>query len=155
MYSEKLNIDYQLRPVTNADSDFICMLMKICFSKFVTEMFGAWDQSVQMEIIKIKFLNADSKIIQKDNVDIGLLIVIRGENEIEISQFAILPQYRYIGLSARIVEDIKAEALRNDIPIKLRVLIKNLYAIKFWKAASFSVTHQIDTHVYMKWHNTP
>jgi ribosomal protein S18 acetylase RimI-like enzyme len=144
---------YNLRPVTNEDLDFIYSVMETCFSKYVKEMFGAWDPPVQREIVKIKFLDANSKIIQKNNVDIGLLIVVRGEDEIEISQFAILPQYRYIGLSARIVEDLKAEALNKGVPIKLRVLIRNLYAIKFWRAAGFNVTHKTDTHVYMKWQN--
>ncbi len=148
-----LMYSYSLRAVTNDDIDFIYTLMETCFSKYVKEMFGAWNPLVQREIIKTKFLDANSKIIQKNNVDIGLLIIIQGENETEINQFAILPQYRYIGLSARIVEDLKAEALNKGIPIKLRVLIKNLYAIKFWQAAGFKKTDETETHVYMKWQN--
>ena len=142
---------YKLRPVTNVDLDFIYKVMETCFSKYVTEMFGAWDPLVQREIIKTKFLDANSKIIQKNNIDIGLLIVSCSEHEIEINQFAILPQYRYIGLSARIVEDIKEEAVKKGIPISLRVLALNINAIKFWQAAGFKKINETDTHIYMKW----
>lgn len=146
---------FKLRPVTNDDLDFIYEIMETCFSMYVKEMFGAWDPVVQKENVRARFLDSNSKIIRKNDVDIGILTVTRNEFEIVINMFALLPQYRYIGLSARIVEDLKAEALKKKVPINLRVLARNFYAIKFWQAAGFEQTSETETHVYMKWQNTP
>jgi len=66
--------------------------METCFSKYIKEMFGAWDPPIQKEIVKTKFFDSNSSVIQKNNIDIGVLVVTRNEQEIVINQFALLPQ---------------------------------------------------------------
>lgn len=90
-----------------------------------------------------------AKIILLNDQKIGLLKVAEQDNEIEIFQIQIAPNYQNKGLGREIIKSILEEASSKKIPVKLSVLKVNK-AQTLYKNLGFEIYDENEFSYFMR-----
>lgn len=142
-------INYTLRNITEEDYDFIYDVKKDAYKKYVEQILGAWDETLQKDYFQ-KFINT-----YKDKI---YIIVYEGKNigfynddilengNYEIVNICILPKYRGKGIGTAILKDMLLKYSNRDIEIQYfkQNPVGNLY-----KKLGFIQILETDTHYKM------
>lgn len=149
-----------LRPAGPDDDEF---LSKVYASTRAEEVAAwGWPQAQQDAFLKMQFNaqqqaykwqfpEAQHSIILCDEARAGRLIVVRTDQEIRLTDIALLPEYRNAGAGTFFVKDLQAQAREAGLPARLRVAKTNLAARRLYERLDFAVTGESDTHFMMEW----
>jgi ribosomal protein S18 acetylase RimI-like enzyme len=118
------------RPITEQDLDF---LSRVYASTRKEELaLTDWSDGQKHDFLKMQFnaqhtyyqehySKADFQIILLNNEPIGRLYLERMEKEFRLIDIALLPAYRNRGIGSSLIEDIMAEAAKENKPVRIHV----------------------------------
>jgi len=142
-----------LRAITTADADF---LLALYTSTRADEMnLVDWTDEQKAAFLRMQFdaqtkhyllhyPNAEYKIILRDGVSIGRLLTENRGDHFLIMDIALLPEHRQFGIGTFLVEELKQEAVRLNLPLVLRVEFFNP-AIRLYDRLGFVKTREVNS----------
>lgn len=104
----------------------------------------------QSKFYETTFINADYRIIQLDEIDIGREIVKRTDDLIHLIDLAILIPFQGRGIGGKILSSLLTEAQGRNVPVTLNVEQFNP-AINLYRRLGFEQTGSSGPHISMKW----
>jgi len=140
---------YALRPVTEADFDWLWALKQRTMRPYVEQTWGVWDEGVQDIYFRQGFLPEKLRIIVAAGRDAGLLEVDRSGGEIFLRRIEIAPEFQGRGLGTAVVADLAAEARAARRPLRLQVLRVNP-ARRLYARLGLRVVGESPTHLQMQ-----
>src|SRR5579875_701712 len=96
------------------------------------------------------FPRADQLVITFEDMPIGRLYLDRGEAEIRIVDFALLPEYRGKGIGAKLIRDLQREAAETSKKLTGHVDRMNA-AVRFWRRLGFQLDESAAMYLPMEW----
>ena len=151
-----------LRPVTEGDGDFLFSVYAstraeemslVDWSDEQKEAFLHMQFNAQTRHYFLYYPSAEYKVIERTGVPVGRLIVENRGDHFLIMDLALLPEYRRSGIGTFLMEELKQEAARLNLPLVLRVEFFNP-AIRLYDRLGFVKTRQVNT-VYEEMAWTP
>ncbi|HEX8772059.1 MAG TPA: GNAT family N-acetyltransferase [Pyrinomonadaceae bacterium] len=151
-----------VRPVEPGDEPF---LFEVYSSTRADEMAAwGWNAAQQEAFLRMQFKGqqgfyrmqypeAEHQIILLGDRPVGRMIVIGAEDEIRLADIVVLPEFRNRGIGASLIRDLCAEAERQNVPVRLRVLKSNRDAARLYERMGFAMDGESDTHFDMAWHS--
>ena len=120
----------QLRPATEADSEFCYNVKKQALGQYVAQVWG-WDEAFQREFHRADFELRRPDVVVYRDLDIGTLEITSHADHIHLGEFYLLPQFQRQGIGTILLERVTDEATKKDLPVRLEVLkinpVRSLY----------------------------
>ena len=151
-----------LRAVAEGDEDFLFSVYAstrademnlVDWSNEQKDAFLHMQFDAQMQHYCTYYPNADYKVIERDCVPAGRLIVENRGDHFLIMDIALLPEFRCLGIGTFLIEELRQQAVRLNLPLVLRVEFFNP-AIHLYDRLGFVKTRQVNT-VYQEMVWTP
>jgi Acetyltransferases len=152
-------VGVRLRPACADDESF---LLALYASTRRDEMAAwGWDAAQQEIFLRMQFLalqqryaaerdKSEHRIILRDDVPVGRIIVIRSADEIRLADIALLPEHRRSGIGSALIGDLQEEAARTGLPVRLHVARDNR-AARLYERLGFVVCGETGSHFKMEW----
>ncbi|WP_281225807.1 GNAT family N-acetyltransferase [Flavobacterium aquiphilum] len=142
-----MNQTLTFKKATEEDIEFLLWLRK----ETMVEHYLKAEKEVNEESLlsRINHHFEHAKIILLNDQKIGLLKVAEQDNEIEIFQIQIAPNYQNKGLGREIIKSILEEASSKKIPVKLSVLKVNK-AQTLYKNLGFEIYNENEFSYFMR-----
>jgi len=141
----KTNLTF--KKATEEDIEFLLWLRKETMVEHYLKAGKEVNEESLLSRINHHFEHA--KIILLNDQKIGLLKVAEQDNEIEIFQIQIAPNYQNKGLGREIIKSILEEASSKKIPVKLSVLKVNK-AQTLYKNLGFEIYNENEFSYFMR-----
>ena len=141
---------HSLRAVSDADYLWLWSLKRDTMRAYVEQTWGRWDDEAQAERFRRNFDPLHVHIIVIDGQDAGLLHVERSQEEINLVNIQIAPEFQNRGLGTEVMHALLAEARRDRLPLRLQVLKVNP-ARRLYERIGFAVAGETGTHFQMRW----
>jgi ribosomal protein S18 acetylase RimI-like enzyme len=120
-----------------------------------------WDAAQQEMFLRMQFLalqqryaaereHSEHRIILRDGVPVGRILVIRSADEIRLADIALLPEHRRSGIGSALIGDLQEEAARTGLPVRLHVTRDNR-AAQLYERLGFVVCGDTGSHFKMEW----
>jgi ribosomal protein S18 acetylase RimI-like enzyme len=148
-----------LRPVSPDDEPF---LLRVYASARADELVATGLDTASLEaFLRMQFTaqklaygaqfpNADHRIILRDELMIGRMLVDRRDDEIYLVDIIVLAEHRGEGTGTSLIRDLQREATDAGRPVRLRVMKTNR-AVSFYERLGFSKIDESSTHFLMEW----
>ncbi len=136
-----------LRPATEADRDFLRSLHHACYRRWVEPIWG-WDEADQDRRFDQAFSVAGRVIVELADKPIGSLKTSRDGRLLSVDDIEVAPRHQGRGIGSRLLRGVLAEADREGLPVRLRVLRTNP-ARRLYQRIGFTVERETATHVLM------
>jgi ribosomal protein S18 acetylase RimI-like enzyme len=153
LYCEGKSLAVDLRIVNESDQDFLFSVYAstrademelVNWSSVQKDAFLRMQFDAQTKHYLLHYPNAEYKIIERAGVPIGRLIVEDRGDHFLIMDIAILPEYRCMGIGTFLMQELKQEAIRLNLPLVLRVEFFNP-AIRLYDRLGFVKTREVNT----------
>ncbi len=138
-------MNYSLRPAKPNDIEWLDPFYEKTMRPYV-ELTHEWDPSVFRE----KFRTSNSQIIQVEGKDIGLFKKEIIEGNLFLWDIQLEAEYRNLGIGSKLISQLKSDAQKMSVSIRLRVL-KGNPAIHFYERHGFSTIEELDNCHEMEW----
>ena len=142
------NQKYSLRRVTKSDYDFIFQVKKDAYKKYVEMCFGSWNEEQQREYFR-KFIETYKEgafIISFGGDDIGFYNGCATENDYEIGNICIVPEYQNRGIGTAVLKDVLAENAGKKITLQY---FKQNPVGRLYERLGFKVNGETQFHYQM------
>jgi SAM-dependent methyltransferase len=136
-----------LRPASDADREFLRALHHACLRPWVEPTWG-WDESDQDRRFDAAFATDGRSIVELEGRPVGTLRLGRDERGLRVDDVEVAPGHQGRGIGTRLLRDVLAEADREGLPVRLRVL-RTSPARRLYLRLGFAVEGETDTHVLM------
>ncbi|HZG25384.1 MAG TPA: GNAT family N-acetyltransferase [Chitinophagaceae bacterium] len=123
-------------------------------TKHLIEKIWGWDNNFQLDYHKSQFDPNKTKIIVKDNKDIGYISVREEQDRILIENIIIDPCYQAQGIGTIVLSDLIKKGRNEQKNIELQVLRINTRAKSLYDRLKFDTFEQTDLHFKMRYTNT-
>ncbi len=143
-------IKHTFRPAQDSDREWVWETKKLCLSRYVKQALGEWDEEAQSARFQASFDPKEIQIISLTGHDVGYVAVDHRENEIQLFNIMILPDFQNKRLGTAIMDGLLAEAKQRQVPLQLQVLKVNP-ARSLYERLEFAVVGETDTHYQMRW----
>jgi GNAT superfamily N-acetyltransferase len=148
-----------LRPVTDADKDFLLELYQSSRGDDLREL--GWDADRISEFLSMQheaqqvfhqtdYQQAVDEIILIEGEPAGRLIVEPREHEIRCVEIALLHAHRGAGVGTFLIQRLQEEAHQANKPLRLQV-IRFSRAVNLFEQLGFVRTSETGTHFQMEW----
>jgi ribosomal protein S18 acetylase RimI-like enzyme len=145
---------YTLLPAGEADKQQIRHLSERCYRDVVERQFGAWDVEAQHQFFEKKWVGLKYQKVMIDGQFGGALAVVRGTDQITLSEILVAPEFQGQRIGTEIVLDVLKSAAEGQLPVRLQVLHQNR-AMALYKRLGFVETGRNETHVLMEHASSP
>ena len=144
--------DYQLRPVARADREYLWQLTQDSYRDHIDNLWG-WDDAWQREhfVTRLEDTSSAHHIIEVDSRPVGYLELRHDEICIQINNIEITPARQGQGLGAKLIQDLKKQALFEGKSVFLQVFKINTRAAAFYVQMGFVTEGSNETHYLMRW----
>jgi GNAT superfamily N-acetyltransferase len=142
--------DLTLRKADPNDSEFAYCTRRAAFREYV-EKGGGWDDDEQRRLHDRRFGAQDFRVINRANVDVGIMAVAVAPDCVKVNQLFLLPEHQGKEIGRGCMLRIMEEARRLRLPVRLRVMKTNPRALAFYERLGFIATGDTDTHYLMEW----
>jgi ribosomal protein S18 acetylase RimI-like enzyme len=148
-----------LRPVTATDEDFLFQLYR---STRIEEMaLWNWPPAQQEAFLKMQFKarqhsyraqspHAEDQLVLLQNQPIGRFLVARSQNEIDLMDIALLPEFRKKGIGTALLHGLLREATAAKKNVRLHVVPSNP-AAHLYTRLGFSKIGGDELYLEMAW----
>lgn len=149
-----------LRPATDADEAF---LLGVYASTRAGEVaaFG-WGEAEQRAFLEMQFSvrqrayamqfpDAKCSIVLCDGEPAGEIIVDRSNARIELTDIAVLPEFRGRGIATHLIRELQNGAAEAGFPLTLTVDRANANAFNLYSKLGFTVTAETELNFSMEW----
>jgi ribosomal protein S18 acetylase RimI-like enzyme len=137
--------EWQLRPATEADREFLLDLHRQSMRDYVEPLWG-WDDGVQQRFFDDRFASRQSQVIQVDDEDIGILQLEERPGEVVLALIELLPAWQGKGIGTAIIRSLLAQGTA----VSLRVLTTNPRAAALYRRLGFRIVRRGPEHLYMR-----
>jgi ribosomal protein S18 acetylase RimI-like enzyme len=161
-HEDNLIFMVSLRPVAEGDQDFLFSVYAstrademnlVDWSEAQKEAFLRMQFDAQTKHYSLYYPDAEYKIIERAGMPLGRLIVENRGDHFLIMDFALLPEFRRSGIGTFLIQELKQEAMRLNLPLVLRVEFFNP-AVGLYERLGFVKTREVNT-VYQEMAWTP
>ncbi|NIA13097.1 MAG: GNAT family N-acetyltransferase [Nitrospiraceae bacterium] len=125
-------------------------IKKAAFRTYVEIVWG-WNETEQRQHHEKRFAAQEFHVIQASGTDVGILAIDREFDYVKVNQLFILPECQNRGIGKACMTQVIADARKEGLPVRLRVLKANPRAVAFYRRLGFSRIADSDTHVSMEW----
>ena len=143
-------IQYNLRPYTKSDLEFVYQTKIEAFKSYVEKFWGAWNKEKQQSFFAsfIKKVQDSLLIIEHEGKAIGLYHGdIMDQNTYEIGNIIVIPSYQGHGIGTDILQNV----IKNNPKLKMHLQVfKENPAINLYKRLGFVVVDETRTHCIME-----
>jgi GNAT superfamily N-acetyltransferase len=139
--------EYQLRPATAEDFDFLWNLHRATMRPYVEAIWG-WDEGVQARRFREAFDPAHRQIVIVGGHPVGVLHVDDLPRAVFLANVEIDPAHQRRGLGTALVESVIDRAKSLGLPVTLQVLRVNPVR-RLYERLGFRVTGDTPTHFLM------
>jgi GNAT superfamily N-acetyltransferase len=148
-----------LRPALPGDEEF---LFSVYASTRREEMdLVDWNPAQKEAFLRMQFRaqshayienypGAEFQLIQLDGQPVGRLYVYRTQNEIQVMDISLLPQYRGRGIGSRLLHEILEEGAKSNRPVTIYVKRFNT-ALHLYARLGFRQVSDDGVYLFMKW----
>ena len=143
-------ITYTLRPAKGSDREWVWETKKRCFSTYVKQTFGVWNEETQTSRFNATFDSKEIRIINISENAVGYIAYVCTAEELRLFNIMILPEFQNRGLGSAIMRNFLKEAETKRIPFRLQVLKVNP-ARRLYERLGLNVTGHTDVHYQMQW----
>jgi GNAT superfamily N-acetyltransferase len=137
---------FSLRPISDADYDFLYQLQTATMKPYIEATFG-WDEAVQR--LRFRFDPREQKIIVVENQDVGVLGCEELPKKLFIGRIQIAPAWQRRGLGTLVLRERIERARELGVVAALRVLKVNP-AKRLYERLGFAVVEETATHYLME-----
>jgi len=142
--------DITLRPAAPQDSEFAFNVKKSAFRKYI-EMVWGWNDAEQRAMHERRFAEHEFWIVSMDEIDIGILALVRTSDRIDVNQLFLLSDYQRQGIGCYCMQRILAESKKKDMPVYIQTLKVNIPAQNFAEKLGFRKVGETATHIQWEW----
>jgi len=139
----------RLRPATAADAGFAYRVSRETMRGHALATFGTWNQEEVRQRCSKNIADGFTRIIELDDVQIGIYVVERAPDHVQLLQIFILPEYQRRGIGSHLIERLLAEARATNLPLRLRVLRVNP-AFELYRRMGFKVVQETPERYFME-----
>jgi ribosomal protein S18 acetylase RimI-like enzyme len=141
---------------SDADQDFLLSvfastrsdeLAALAFDPNLAQTFARMQFSMQQQNYRARYPEAENKIILKDGVPVGRMLVDRNDDGITLVDIALLPDYRGSGIGSALIQTLLDEATAAQKAVQLSVYKINP-AVRLYERLGFS--YVADDEVYFE-----
>lgn len=148
-----------LRAITSEDEE---VLFAVYASTRVEEMdLVDWNATQKEAFLRMQFRaqshayiknypGAEFQLIQLDGQAVGWLYVYRTQNEIQVMDISLLPQYRGQGIGTHLLNRILEESTESNLPVTIYVKRFNT-ALHLYARLGFRQVSDDGVYLFMKW----
>jgi SAM-dependent methyltransferase len=135
-----------LRPATEADRELLRALHHACFRASVDPVWG-WDEADQDRRFDEAFSTEGRSVVELAGEPVGTLRTSR-DRGLVVDDVEVAPPHQGRGIGTRLLRRVLAEADRDGLPVRLRVL-RASRARRLYERLGFAVEGSTDTHLLM------
>ena len=143
------NINYELRPYTKEDYDFVYDTKKVAYQKYVEANWGEWNEDTQRELFA-KFIDTygkDIQIVMEEDKRIGFYHGEELENNgYEIGNICIIPECQGRGIGTKILKCVLEANKGKDIYLRY---FKQNPVVKLYERLGFVMAEEMPYHFKM------
>ena len=139
----------KLRIATANDAEFAFNTTKETMRGYAVATWGEWHEKDSHECAIRDTQSGKIEIIEVNEKPVGVFLVNRNTNEIEIEQIYILPEYQNKGIGSKLIVALRNEVQNLTIPLKLHVLVVNP-AYKLYERLGFNTVKETNERRYME-----
>src|SRR5688572_30348858 len=141
--------EVSLRPATLEDVEFACHVSRETMRGHALATFGKWNDDDARLRCSRNIAAGFTQIIELEGVQIGIYVVERASDHVQLLQIFILPDYQRRGIGSRLIERLLAEARAAHLPLRLRVLRVNP-AFELYQRMGFKVVQETPERYFME-----
>jgi len=141
--------EVSLRPATPEDVEFAYHVSRETMRGHALATFGAWNEEEARQRCSRNISAGFTQIIELEGVQIGIYVVERAPDHVQLLQIFILPDYQRRGIGSRLIERLLAEARAASLPLRLRVLRVNP-AFELYRRMGFQVVQETPERYFME-----
>jgi ribosomal protein S18 acetylase RimI-like enzyme len=149
-----------LRPVLPEDEQFLYEVYKSTRSEEMA-LWG-WDSVQQDAFLRMQFRaqqqaydtedgQTETTVILLEGKPVGRLVLTRTDEVIQLSDIALLTEYRSDGIGTALIRDLFDEATEAGKTVLLHVLKTNYRAMRLYERLGFKITNESGMHLKMEW----
>lgn len=139
-----------LRPISEADFEFIYQVTKAAMQTYVEKTWGSWADDEQRVQTYGSIDLSTHQIIQINGEDVGCLAVERHISYMQLTKLYLLPAFQRCGIGTFLIRLLVAQAKELKMPLRLRVLAVNP-ARRLYEREGFVVQAQTKERIYMEY----
>jgi GNAT superfamily N-acetyltransferase len=117
--------------------------------EYVLATWGRWNDEEVRQRSSENVADGSTQIIELERAAIGIQVVARGPDCIQLLQIFILPEYQRRGIGSKLIERLLAEARSAQLPLRLRVLRVNP-ACALYQRMGFKVVETTPERYFME-----
>lgn len=138
-----------LRPATPEDVEFACRVSRDTMRVHALATFGTWNEEEVRQRCSKNIAAGFTRIIELDGAQIGIYVVERAPDHVQLLQIFILADYQRRGIGSHLIENLLAEARAASLPLRLRVLRVNP-AFDLYRRLGFNVVQETPERYFME-----
>lgn len=105
----------------------------------------------QRRAYREQFPHADERLILRDGLPIGWVIVDRSCPELHGVDIALVADERQQGVGTRVIQALQEEAAAEDRPMGITVQRQNVRALALYRRLGFRAVRDTGAHIVMEW----
>jgi ribosomal protein S18 acetylase RimI-like enzyme len=140
----------RVRPAVAEDADFLFDLHRATMGPYVDAVWG-WEDAEQRAYFDAHFEPGSWQIVEVDSRPVGLLVVDRSPERIDVPSVQVAPEYQGRGIGSSLLDALMEEGRRTGRPLTLRVLHVNLRARALYERLGFRPDGGDDLHTALRW----
>ncbi|MEQ5839509.1 GNAT family N-acetyltransferase [Paraburkholderia acidicola] len=134
-----------LRPATESDWDFLCVVQEACMREYAEATWGKWVPEP-----RDNFRLETHQVIQCDGDDIGCIALIDEAEALMLEKFYVLPSHQNRGIGTLLLRRLIDGAHTRGKPIRLRVLRVNPARL-LYERNGFHIDRSTDERHFMSY----
>ncbi len=151
--------DVRLRQATEADGSF---LFSLFLRERAHEFSGVpWSAEQTRHLIRMqfdaqqrhyrsRFPDAAHELVLVNGEAAGRLSLDRQADQFLVVDFALMPEFRHLGIGSRIISSVQADAAAHGKPVTGHVRRDNP-AVRFWQKLGFTLLDEDGLYFNMEW----
>jgi len=143
-----MKVTIGFRRAVTTDIQFLLALRKTSMNEHLLR--AGIPLSDQYHLSRINEFFSDSHVILRDKQAVGLIKLGVLPVSLHIRQLQILPEYHRMGMGSYVIDVVKRQARKLNLPITLNVLLENP-AKSLYLRHGFLVTEKNDFEYKMSW----
>jgi ribosomal protein S18 acetylase RimI-like enzyme len=140
---------YTLRPIGDADFDFLYELHKVALGAHVQAIWG-WDEAAQQQMFRDRFRLVPGSIVIVDGADSGMVCIEERADSVYLNGIELHPRVQRRGIGAALVRKCVEAAAARGVPATLRVFKINVGARRLYQRLGFAIVGESETHYDMR-----
>ena len=143
------NLPIGMRPATVDDLDFLVDVFLSAGREIITVSRG-WDAAHERAQFEEHLDLSSTRIIQSGDLDVGFVMVVLKDEDVELHTICVLPEYQGLGIGSQVTNEVVQLAAESGRGVVLSVLKENKRARALYERLGFVVAGESKHHRHMR-----